>query len=345
MTTELAVIPSQENLPTELERLEHLLPTQVLIAGEKTSWSFLNFFAAQIRNHNTREAYYRDVKRFFDWCEAHPQIHGLTDIKPIYVSAYIELLGNTMSKPSVKQHLAAIRKCLNYLVAHGSVLEVNPASPVSGPRYKVTRGKTEPLTEAQMRQLFEAIDTTTLAGLRDRALIGVMLYSFARIGAVVAMNVEDFYSTGVQWRLRLHEKGNVDHNVPAHHLAAEYLHAYLEAARLWTDKKGPLFRPFVPLSRTELRPPELDRLGQRLDRLDRRNAWQMVKRRAVTAGIPADMAKNHTFRSTGITVFRRNGGSLADAQTIAAHASSQTTKIYDHSDDPIQLEEIERVRI
>ncbi len=71
----------------------------------------------------------------------------------------------------------------------------------------------------------------------------------------------------------------------------------------------------------------------------------MVKRRAVAAGIPSDMAKNHTFRATGITVFRRNGGSLADAQAIAAHASSQTTKIYDHSDDPIQLEEIERVRI
>ncbi len=91
--------------------------------------------------------------------------------------------------------------------------------------------------------------------------------------------------------------------------------------------------------------PEQDHYGERLDRLDRRDAWSMVKRRAKAAEIPLDMVKNHTFRATAITVFRKNGGSIADAQAIAAHASSQTTKMYDHSEDAIHLEEIERVRI
>ena len=119
MTTDLAFIPPQQNLPSELEKVEHLLPTQVLIAGEKTSWNFINYFAASIRNDHTREAYYRNVRRFFDWCDDHPRIQRLEDIKPVHVSAYIELLEKQMSKPSVKQHLAAIRKCLDYMVAKG----------------------------------------------------------------------------------------------------------------------------------------------------------------------------------------------------------------------------------
>src|SRR5450432_3775603 len=79
-------------------------------AGDNAARRFLEFFAATIRNRNTRMAYYRAVTEFFAWVDRH-NIGQLVDIEPLHVAAYIEALGTKMSKPSVKQHLAAIRMC------------------------------------------------------------------------------------------------------------------------------------------------------------------------------------------------------------------------------------------
>jgi site-specific recombinase XerC len=81
-----------------------------------------------------------------------------------------------------------------------------------------------------------------LVGLRDRALIAVMTFTFARVSAVLGMTVEDYYANGKKWRVRLHEKGGKFHEVPVHHKAEEFLDAYIEAAEISGDKKGPLFR-------------------------------------------------------------------------------------------------------
>jgi site-specific recombinase XerC len=105
------------------------------------------------------------------------------------------VLQTTAAKPTVKLHLAAIRMLFDWLII-GQVLAVNPAHAVRGPKHVVKRGKTPVLTEEQARQLIQSLDTSTLVGLRDRALIGVVTYAFARIGAVVAMRVEDYYPAG-----------------------------------------------------------------------------------------------------------------------------------------------------
>src|SRR5207244_2642167 len=135
------------------------------------------------------------------------------------------------------------------------------------------KGKTPVLTAEEARLLLDSIATDTVAGLRDRALIGVMVYSFARVGAVVAMNVEDYYQQGKRWWFRLHEKGGKRHEVPAHHKAEEYLDAYVSAAGIGAEKATPLFRT-------------LDR-RRRLsgERIDRREVLAMVKRRCRAAGI------------------------------------------------------------
>jgi integrase len=181
--------------------------------------------------------------------------------------------------------------------------------------------------------LIESIDITTLLGLWDRALIGVMVYSFARIGAVTRMNVEDYYQNGKRWWLRLHEKGGRFHEVPVHHKAEQYLDAYLRAANLTDSPKTPLFRTLP------------GRNGRLTDqRLNRREALKVIKRRAKAAGLSTRIG-NHTFRATGITTYLLNGGSLEHAQAIAGHESPRTTKLYDRTRDEITLEEIERVRI
>src|SRR5262249_12609362 len=157
------------------------------------------------RNRNTRRAYFRNAVSFLSWCER----QGITDlkgVKPIHVAAYIERLQEGLQKPSVKQHLAAIRMLFDWLVT-GQVVPANPASSVRGPTHSVKKGKTPLLSAEETRQLLDSIDVTNVVGLRDRAIIAAMVYSFARVGAMLAMRVEDYYAQGRRSWLRLHEKG------------------------------------------------------------------------------------------------------------------------------------------
>jgi integrase len=74
------------------------------------------------------------------------------------------------------------------------------------------------------------------------------------------------------------------------------------------------------------------------------DAWRMIRRRAMAAGIKA-LIGCHTFRATGITAYLENGGTLEHAQAMAAHESSRTTKLYDRTKERLTLDEIERIRL
>lgn len=333
----------------------HRFPSIILEAGDNAIQRFIEFFTAQIRNPNTREAYARAVAQFLTWCEAR-RLH-LRDLKPVLVAAYIEELpvragtervcrrehrsGKTfqitirtqpLSPPAVKQHLAAIRMLFDWLVV-GQVVPFNPAASVRGPKYVIKKGKTPVLSAEDARTLLDSIDTESLIGLRDRAIIGVMVYSFARVGAVVRMRVSDYYQNGRRCWFRLHEKGGKFHEVPAHHSAEEYLDAYLAAAGIVDAKATPLFRSTIGRTR------KLTEHG-----MTRSDVFRMVKRRALAAGISVS-ACCHTFRATGITAYLSNGGTIEKAQAIAAHESPRTTKLYDRTQDEITLDEVERILI
>jgi integrase/recombinase XerD len=347
----LTLFPFAQNRSLYLDSSE-TVPALFADAGERAAFRFLEFFTAEIRNPNTRRAYGQAVRRFCDWC--HRRSFRLAQLTPVHVAAYVEQLGkepkqrsiNPLAKPSIKQQLAAIRMLFDYLVI-GQVVPLNPAASVRGPKYVLKQGKTPVLTQAEARLLFDAIDhktdehgrrvkkdppEMTVADLRDRALIGVMVYSFARIGAALSMNVEDYYQQGKRYCLRLHEKGGKDHEVPAHHKAEELLDAYLLAAGIADAKGTPLFRA-------------IDERRQLSDRrLTPRDALAMIKRRARAAGL-GDRICCHSFRATGITNYLENGGTIEKAQQIAAHESPRTTKLYDRTSDQLTLDEIEKIRI
>jgi len=292
---------------------------------------FIEYFAAHIRNPNTRRAYLRAVREFAAWCDRQ-RFTELLDIEPVHVAAYIESLGKRLAKPSVKQNLAAIRMLFDWLVV-GQVVAANPASPVRGPKYTVKKGKTAVLTADEARVLLDSIPTDTIQGLRDRALIGTMVYTFARVGAVLKMRVEDVYVQGRRSWIRLAEKGGKQHDMPCHHLLDQYLQDYREAGGVAEDPKAPLFRS---LNR---------RSGQLTERpLAQADAYRMIQRRAIAAGIRTKIG-NHTFRATGITEYLRNGGKLEIAQQMANHESARTTGLYDRRDDQVSLDEVERILI
>ncbi len=170
-------------------------------------------------------------------------------------------------------------------------------------------------------------------GLRDRALIGTLLFTFARVGAATAMRVEDYYPVGKHWWVRLREKGGRHHEMPAHHTLQEYLDAYIEAAGIVGDRRGPLFRT------AEGRTGRLN--GQAMAQPD---VYRMIQRRAEAAGVATNIGC-HSWRARGITAYLENGGLLEHAQQMAGHASARTTKLYDRRGEQISLDEVERIAL
>ena len=320
---ELAVVPAA--------KAARISPAIIAEAGHAAGRRFLEFFAATIRNKNTRMAYYRACRRFFEWCDGH-HLGRLEDIEPLHVAAYIETMGRNFEKPSVKQHLAAIRMLFDWLVT-GQIVATNPAHAVRGPKHVVKTGKTTVLDAEQARKLLDSIDTSTMVGLRDRALISVMTFAVARIGAVVAMRVEDYDPKGKRWWVRLHEKGGKRHEMPAHHNLERYLDSYIEAAGVSDVGKSPFFRSVAGRTGTLTEKP-----------MNRVDAWRMIQRRAEGLGMKVRIGC-HTFRATGITAYLEAGGTLENAQAMAAHESPRATKLYDRTGDEITLDEIERISI
>jgi site-specific recombinase XerD len=325
------LVPYQPARPVAPTAAETIVPALVADAGEHAARRFLEFFAATIRNKNTRVAYYNDVRQFFAWCEQRG-IGGLERIEPIHVALYVEELGHSFSKPTVKQHLAAVRMLFDWLVT-GQVLPTNPAAAVRGPKHVVKRGKTPVLVTDQARALLESIETSSVVGLRDRAVIGVMVYTFARVGAVVGMTVDDYYPEGKRWWLRLHEKGGKRHEMPAHHKLEAYIDEYLDAAGIRDYGRTPLFRSTI--RKTGIL------TGLPMHRID---VYRMIRRRAAGASFQTKIGC-HTFRATGITAYLEAGGTLENAQAMAAHESPRTTKLYDRTADVITLDEVERIVI
>ena len=335
MSTEIVLSPAPE-----LQQPALFTPTP------KAAKRVLEFFTAQINNDHTRKAYLNATRRFAAWCDAHG-IGQLADVQAFHVAAFVkELQGEEFSPPTVKLHLTALRVLFDWLVT-GHVIDVNPAHAVRGPKYVVKKGKTPVLAADEARLLLDAIkivkktrlpdgavvEQADLAGLRDRALVGVMVYTFARVGAVLQMKVKDYFVQGRRGWVRLHEKGGKEHDVPCHHSLEKYLDEYIEAAGIASDPDGPLFRTAPGHAGTLKR-----------SALWQQDAYRMIQRHADAAGIETKIC-NHTFRATGITAYLKNDGKLEHAQTIANHSSPRTTKLYDRRQDEISLDEVERIAI
>jgi site-specific recombinase XerD len=306
-----------------------LAAAPLYVPTPKATKRVLEFFTARVNNDHTRLAYLNATRRFAEWCDAHG-LHQLAEVQAFHVAAFVKDLQGEFSPSTVKLHLAAIRMLFDWLVT-GHIMQVNPAHAVRGPKHVVKKGKTPVLKAEEARTLLDSIDTGTLVGLRDRAIIGVMVYTFARVNAVIEMKVKDYFTQGRRGWVRLHEKGGKEHEVPCHHTLEKYLDAYLAAAGIADDPNGALFR-------------SVGRKTGRAEALWQQDVFRMIQRRAVAANISTKIS-NHTFRATGITAYLKNGGLPEHAQMIASHSSPRTTKLYDRRSDEISLDEIEKIAI
>jgi integrase/recombinase XerD len=261
----------------------------------------------------------------FAGCERH-RIHSLEQVKPVVVPAYIEK--HPGSAPTLKQHLAAIRMLFDFLVI-GQIVPVNPAASVRGPKHVVRKGKTPVLRADPASQLLDSVETGSVVGLRDRAVIGLICYTFARVSAMIRMRVAAYYEDG--------KRGYASTRKAA---AGTRCRATTMQSRILS----PISMPPASVAKRNRRSSGAWTRRVTANPMARTDVLRMITRRAEEAGLPSSTCC-HTFRATGIIAYLENGGMIENAQAIAAHESPRTTTLYDRTGDEITLDELERILI
>ncbi len=174
------------------------IPAIITTAGKKAIFSFANYFTAEIENPNTCAAYLQAWREFNKWTDGRNV--RLDELNPLMIAGYHEDLGKRYHVRNVKQHLAALRKVFDQLVVD-QVIPLNPAATVRGSKFSAQQGVTPILSDEETRKLFNSLDTSHTVGLRDRAILSVLVFAVARVGAVVGMQVRDFYPQGRKWKV------------------------------------------------------------------------------------------------------------------------------------------------
>jgi len=305
------------------------IPTIVAKCGAGARFAWEEFFLGALRNHHTRAAYLHAVRRFLSWCDSR-QVE-LPRITPGLVGLYLDEL--SLSAPSKKLHLTAIRSFLDTLVQR-HVLVLNPAHSVRAPRYSALEGKTPEITVQQCRALLASIRSHTVVDHRDRALIAVLIYTAARVGAVAKLRLKDFSREGTQFVLRFAEKGGKSRAIPVRSDLEAYIQQYWEAAGLSEfSKEEPLFRT------ADGRRGRLTARG--VSAID---VCRMVKRRLKAARIESP-ASPHSFRACAATDLLLHGTALEDVQHLLGHSDSRVTKLYDRRQRHVSRNIVERISV
>lgn len=305
------------------------LPTLIADAGAAAQFGWEEFIYAKIRNPHTRAAYERAIRQFLHHCEKLGR--QLTSVSPRDVGSYLD--GLPYATATKKLHLSALRHFFDTLVTRHAVV-LNPAATVRGERLQVVEGKTPEITIKQARQLIRSIDITTVVGLRDRAIIAILIYTAARVGAIAKLNRGDFYDTGEQYCFRFAEKGGKSREIPVRHDLRQFVADYLVAAELpKTDSAEPLFR--TTIRRTK----QLTNNGMTANDIGR-----MLKRRLRAANLPSRISP-HSFRVATITDLLTQGVPLEDVQNLAGHADPRTTRLYDRRHRKVTRNIVERISI
>jgi integrase/recombinase XerD len=340
VSSELVSVPRQD---IQAAGAGEALPALVAAAGPAARFAWDEFFSGSIRNPHTRRAYGRAVRQFLAWVEG--QGVALPQITPGLVGRYVDQL--RLGIPSKKQHLAALRGFFDALVLRHAVL-LNPVASVRGERYSVVEGKTPEIAVEQARKLLASIATARpvktasgaaaeeplVVGLRDRAIVAILIYTAARIGAVAGLRRQDFDHDGSQYTLHFGEKGGKAREIPVRYDLEGYILAWLDAARLRdAPKDSPLFRTTV--RRTK------QLTGRAMSAGD---MGRVVKRRLKDAGLPPRLSP-HSFRVTAITDLLSQGVPLEDVQQLAGHADPRTTRLYDRRQKKVTRNVVERISV
>jgi len=305
------------------------LPVLIATAGSAARFAWEEFIYGKIRNPHTRAAYERAIRQFLSHCEGLNK--ELPTVSPRDVGSYLD--EQDYAPATKKLHLSAIRHFFDTLVTR-HVIMLNPAHSVRGERLQVVEGKTPEIMLPQARKLVQSLDTSHVVGLRDRAIIAIMIYTAARVGAVAALRRGDFYDLGDQHCLRFNEKGGKSREIPVRHDLRQFIGDYLAAGEMdYSDKSKPLFRTTIRKTKKLTQNP-----------MTAGDMARMVKRRMRDADLPPRLSP-HSFRVTTITDLLSQGVPLEDVQNLAGHADPRTTRLYDRRKRKVTRNIVERISV
>lgn len=305
------------------------VPACIEQAGPAAAFAWEEFFLGKLRNPHTRAAYLFAVRRFLAWCDARQA--ELARITPGMLGMYFD--GLSGSVPTKKLHLSAIRSFFDVLVQR-HVVVLNPALSVRTERYSAIEGKTPEITVEQCRVLLRSIPLTSLVDLRDRAVLGVLIYTAARAGAVAKLRIGDLVPDGALCVLRFAEKGGKARAIPVRHDLQRFIDDYLFAAALDdAPKDSPLFRS-APGRSVQFADAGMTGV----------DICRMVKRR-LTAATLSTLISPHSFRSCAATDLLLQGVPLDDVQYLLGHADARTTRLYDRRQKQVTRNIVERISV
>jgi integrase/recombinase XerD len=328
MTEEIALIHQRLSSPLPVSIPSIAPPKSIAALGAGAEFAWDEFFAGTLRNRHTRRAYARAVTHFLSWLDAGNL--SLNKTTPGTVGTYLDLI--PVSVPSKKLTLAALRRFFDTLVLRHALV-LNPAASVRAERYEAVGGKTPEITPADVRRLLDSIDTTTLVGVRDKALIATLVYTAARAGAVGKLCRSDLVEDGTQYLLRFGEKGGKQREIPVRHDLELLLLELLERRKESANPSEPLF------------PTSSGRTGTFTTRsMSGGDIWRMVKRRLREASI-ATRFSPHSFRVATVTDLLNQGVPLGEVQYLAGHADPRTTRLYDRRQKKVTRNLVERISI
>jgi integrase/recombinase XerD len=316
-------------LPAPLASRNIAIPAEVQSLGTAAAFAWDEFFSGRLRNPHTRDAYQRAVMRFLDWLA--PAGVELPQVTPGMIGRYMDEL--PLSIPTKKLALAALRAFFDCLVQR-HVCILNPAASVRGERYSVVEGATPEITAPQARQLLDSIDGHWPIDLRDRCIIGVLIFTAARAGAVAKLRQRDLLRDSAAWSIRFTEKGGKRREIPVRFDLQEDLQSFLSGAFFGE-----------PVADAPLFPSAAGRTGLVGDTpMTVTDIGRMVKRRLAAAALPSSLS-SHSFRVGTITNLLSNGVSLEDTQYLAGHADPRTTRLYDRRARVVTRNVVERITI
>lgn len=317
-----------------------ITPEPMLVrSGSDAIQIYSNFINVGLTSAQSSRTYRSVTRSFLMWCDTQG-LEDLIDVEPHHIKSYLVHRDVELGKTgSVATHFAAVRSMFHAFVASG-YLQTNPAASVKYQIPKGREGKTPVITTTEVRKILDCIFDGPKGGpapsklkqtdYRDRALIAVMGYTFARIGGVLSTRLRDYsVYDGERW-LEFGEKGGKLHRLPVLGEARVYLDDYIRECSI-IDPDAWLFQSANRNGSLSGKP------------YDRTNALRMVKRRAENAGVSSRVV-NHTFRATGITRFLENEGTIEEAQSIANHADSSTTRLYDRRNKSGLVKTMRRVK-
>jgi len=303
--TELTPLPLRSLTAPEFQRLAE-------VSAEST-------WFANIDNPQTRRAYRNDITSFSQFVGiARPEEFRL--VTRAHVLAWrIELESKSLSGATIRRKLAALASLFEYLCNQNAVTH-NPVKGVKRPRVESQEGKTPALGDAQARLLLDTPPADTLKGLRDRAILSVLLHHGLRRAELTSLKVKDF---GQERRgiphMRVWGKGGKVRYLPIHAHSLVRVKAYLQLAGHGEETCTPLFRSVSHHISTDpargLTPGSI--------------YADVVKRYMAPLGITGDHMGPHALRATAATCALENKADIAKVQEWLGHANISTTRVYD----------------